>query len=61
MGILNPIDGVSMEAKKEDGKTKNLASNFYLTAVPSQFKDTWNNVYQVYQLTANFEHDVNAQ
>ncbi len=38
----------------------NLATNFYLIAVPSHFKDTWGNEYAVYQLTANFENDFKA-
>ena len=44
MGVLNPLDGLKVDADMMDlggGKRpKNLRSNFYINAVPSHFKDS---------------------
>jgi hypothetical protein len=62
LGILNPLDGLKVTADFSDAEQRpyNVQTNFYLIAVPSYFRDSSNNQYNVYQLTANYQTDLRA-
>ena len=63
LGVLNPLDGLKVQADFSEAEQRpyNVQTNFYLIAVPSYFKDSNNNQYNVYQLTANYQTDLRAQ
>lgn len=61
LGILNPLANTRAQAKfNSDNKPQHIQTNFYLTAVPSYFKDTFGSQYSVYQLTALYEHNFDS-
>lgn len=49
IGVINPLDGIEIKAEKDQNdKPRLMSTNIYLIAVPSYFRDTSGNNYNMY-------------